>query len=321
MLDDVLALLISDLLDLVEELLALLLLDLELAKLNVEFKDVPCLLGLQLWEQLILSDLGDVRNIALLSADQDEALLDLVLDLFDFGGETLFFALLESVEDDVENPLSLSFKFLVSWVESVGKFDLKPLRDVLFDNLLVLDGSEDVVDFLSDELILEVLTNLLLLLVVRCCGLVSLVNKVLLLDLCLVLFIFLLDVLALSDVLVSLDRFLHNLVLVRFQDGLVRLLELTFMLSILLDEIQILVVQDSVFLGVLVRSASLGMFLLEFSFLPFLGLDLFLEDLVIVGNEVVILTVKLVIVIFVIFQIFNLVRVFHSVLSFLSISF
>lgn len=268
-----------------------------------------------------MSDLGDVRNIALLSADQDEALLDLVLDLFDFGGETLFFALLESVEDDVENPLSLSFKFLVSWVESVGKFDLKPLRDVLFDNLLVLDGSEDVVDFLSDELILEVLTNLLLLLVVRCCGLVSLVNKVLLLDLCLVLFIFPLDVLALSDVLVSLDRFLHNLVLVRFQDGLVRLLELTFMLSILLDEIQILVVQDSVFLGVLVRSASLGMFLLEFSFLPFLGLDLFLEDLVIVGNEVVILTVKLVIVIFVIFQIFNLVRVFHSVLSFLSISF
>lgn len=71
---------ISELRQLLEEVVALLLLDLEFAVLDIEIKDTPDIVRLQFRNEFILSVSRDVRNVAILRPEQLEDLA-----YFEFG--------------------------------------------------------------------------------------------------------------------------------------------------------------------------------------------------------------------------------------------
>lgn len=115
---------ISELRQLLEEVVALLLLDLEFAILDVEIEDSPDVIGLEFRDQFVLSVPRDVRDIAILTSEQLEDFADFEFGLRDFLGKVLVSSDGEGVDDDVEDPLSFSLNFLLCRAESVSNLDL-----------------------------------------------------------------------------------------------------------------------------------------------------------------------------------------------------
>lgn len=110
--------------DLGEEVFILFLLDLEFAIFDVEFEDSVDVAWLELWNQLVLSVLCDEWDIAVLTSEQFEHLLNLLFDFMDLGCEALVLRRVKSVNDDVENPFCLSLELSVSGGETAVEFDL-----------------------------------------------------------------------------------------------------------------------------------------------------------------------------------------------------
>lgn len=173
---------VSELRQLLEKVVALLLLDLEFSVLNVEIEDSPDVLGLEFRDQLVLSVPRDVGDVAILTSEELEDFADFEFGLRDFLGKVLVSSDGQGVDDDVEDPLSFSFDFLLRRAESVSNFDLQSLRDVLLDDLEVVRSSKQVIDVLGHELVLERLglVHLCLLVLVGGCRLAPLLKNLLL---------------------------------------------------------------------------------------------------------------------------------------------
>lgn len=262
---------ISHLLDSSEEVLAQLFLDHELAIFDVQLEDAPGEVWCQLRKKLILAHFCDIWDVTELLSEKAQAFGDFELYVLNLRGKGLVLSLLESIDDDLEYPLSLFLKLLVSWIEPILDFDLQSFRNVLFDYLEVLSSAKNLVDFLCDKLVLELHGNLLLLsFIVRSSRLVSFLDCALSLRLN-----FDLDLL----LIIRVD-------LVLFKPSLFALVFLNDFKVIFIKLLLLLNIPASVLL-----------------LLPLLSPLLLLINLIVIGNEVIVLAVDLVIVVLVILKV------------------
>lgn len=226
-----------------KELIALFLLDLELAVLNIEAEYFPNIVGRQLRNELVLAVLGDERDVETFAAEELQHFADLLLHLLDFGCEALLLRLLKRVDDDVEDPFRLCFDLSVYWVESASKLDLQPLRNVFFHNLEVLRCSKQVIDVFRHKFVLQTLAHVSHLLVGGC-AVTVLLEDLLLLDL--ISGVLLLDLVTSLDMILDIVLSAHFCcwrVFRRIFLSFIEPFELPWPCFIFLEEIEVLLIE------------------------------------------------------------------------------
>lgn len=264
---------ISELGEFLEKILTLLLLDLELAILNIEVENSPDIFWLELWNKLIHTISSDVWYIAVFTSEEREHLGYLCLDLCNLLSKLLVTCNGERLDNDVENPFSFFFDLVLLGIESVSNFDLELLRNIFLSNILVLSRAEVVIDVLRHKLVLESLVSIL----VWCRRLTSLLEDLLLDGSLLIQFLL-------------LDGRAVDLLVIRIVDGRPNFFEFSWPTLVFVDELQIFLIK--LLLGVrFLLLASL--LLLKLLAHPSPLLLLLPGDLVVVGDKIILKSVKI----------------------------
>lgn len=150
---------VSKLRELLEKVIALLLLNLELAILDVEVENPPDILRCELWDEITHPVFGDVWDITVLTPEQLKGLADLGFGISESLSTVMLSSVSQRLNDVVEDPVSLDLDLLVHRTKSVTDLDLEPLWDVFLNNFKILWSTEEVVYILSNKLVFELLTR------------------------------------------------------------------------------------------------------------------------------------------------------------------